>query len=289
MYLYMFILSLRPKILIMIISPCAKINLGLNVVNKRPDGYHDLETVFYPVNICDRIEIKTGTGKSGRCTLNIEGMKVDGDMENNLVVRAYNLLAKDFELPDVCITLYKHIPMQAGMGGGSADCAYTIRLLNEMFNLGLSVEAMQRYAAMLGADCAFFIQAVPAYAEGIGDVLTPVDIDLGGYKIAVVKPDIAVSTKEAFSNIVVSRPKKCCLDVIRQPIDTWRDELYNDFEHSIFPQYPELEAIKEKLYSLGAVYAAMSGSGSAMFGIFRGDMPCIENEFAGCFTAVESL
>jgi len=250
------------------ISPCAKINLGLNIVNKRSDGYHDLQTVFYPVNIYDDIEITVADGIAGNCSLTVNGTPVEGDPQMNLVVRAYHLIAGYYQLPYVNITLNKRIPMQAGMGGGSSDCAYTIRLLNEMFRLGMSAETMRHYAARLGADCAFFITSHPAYAEGIGDRLQPVSLDLGKYKIAVVKPPVAVSTKEAFANIVASYPKKCCLDIVRQPLETWRDELSNDFESSIFPKYPVLADIKEKLYSEGALYAAMSGSGSAIFGIF---------------------
>lgn len=267
------------------IAPCAKINLGLNVVSKREDGYHNLETVFYPVRIFDEITIEEADGETGKCSLVIEGREIEGAPEKNLVVRAYNSVAQKYPLPGVKITLNKQIPMQAGMGGGSADCAFTIRLLNEMFGLGMSVEEMQRMAAALGADCAFFITSEPSYAEGIGEALTPVDLNLSDYKMVIVKPPVAISTKEAFAHVSPARPKKNCREIVSQAIETWRDELHNDFEDSIFPQHPELAEIKEKLYDLGAVYAAMSGSGSALFGIFK-DKPALGAAFDGFFTAI---
>ena len=259
------------------IQVCAKVNLGLNVVNKRSDGYHDLETVFYPVNLYDSIEIK----ESGRFAFHIDGDPIEGDPEKNLVVKAYRMIAAKHSLPEVDITLTKRIPVQAGMGGGSADCAFTIRLLNEQFHLGMSIGEMQSLAAGLGADCAFFIEACPAYAEGIGERLSPIPLDLSKYKMAVVKPPIAVSTREAFSGIRVRRPEKCCRDIVMQPVETWKEELKNDFEDSIFPLYPQLRDIKQRLYELGATYAAMSGSGSALFGLFEKE-PDIENEFKDC-------
>jgi len=274
----------------MITYPCAKINLGLNVVSRRSDGYHNLETVFYPVGIYDKIEItaeNSKTSEDSTCRLTVEGMPVAGGNSDNLVVKAYKLMAKDYRLPPVHIILHKHIPMQAGMGGGSSDCAYTIRMLNEMFCLGLSVDKMRRYAAGLGADCAFFIDPKPAYAGGIGDVLMPAYVDLSQYKLAIVKPDIAVSTREAFSLVVPEKPRKCCRDIVeKQPISTWRDELANDFEKSIFALYPEIAAIKQRLYDMGAVYASMSGSGSALFGIFESAPDNIEKAFDSCFTCI---
>ena len=259
------------------IKPCAKINLGLNVVNKRADGYHDLETVFYPVPIYDEIEIR----EAQETTLEIKGQAIEGDPEKNLVIRAYRMVAERHPLPPVHIILDKQIPMQAGMGGGSADCAFTIRLLNEQFQLGMDTREMQQMAAQLGADCPFFIEAVPAYAEGIGERLSPIPLDLNGYRMVVVKPSVAVSTREAFSGILVKRPAKNCRDIVMQPIDTWRKELLNDFEESIFPLYPQLAAIKQRLYELGARYAAMSGSGSALFAFFD-ETPLLEKEFTDC-------
>lgn len=279
----------------MITFPCAKINLGLNIVSKRPDGYHNLETVFYPIPLTDALEIKYMDEKfpsESPCDLKITGKDVDCNEEDNLVIKAYQLLAADFQLPRVHAHLVKRIPTQAGLGGGSSDAAYMIRLLDERFRLNIGIPEMERYAAKLGADCAFFITADPSYAEGIGDVLMPVDVPgagLGGYYLAVVKPSVAVSTRDAYAAIVPKAPAKCCRDIVRQPIETWKDELVNDFEAPIFAMHPELAAIKQSLYDAGAVYAAMSGSGSALFGIFREQPTGLEKEFEGMFCQVMKL
>jgi 4-diphosphocytidyl-2-C-methyl-D-erythritol kinase len=279
----------------MITFPCAKINLGLNIVSKRPDGYHNLETVFYPIPLTDALEIKYMDEKfpsESPCDLKITGNDVDCNEEDNLVIKAYQLLAADFQLPRVHAHLVKRIPTQAGLGGGSSDAAYMIRLLDERFRLNIGIPEMERYAAKLGADCAFFISADPSYAEGIGDVLMPVDVPgagLGGYYLAVVKPSVAVSTRDAYAAIVPKTPAKCCRDIVRQPIETWKDELVNDFEAPIFAMHPELAAIKQSLYDAGAVYAAMSGSGSALFGIFREQPTGLEKEFEGMFCQVMKL
>ena len=279
----------------MITFPCAKINLGLNIVSKRPDGYHNLETVFYPIPLTDALEIKYMDEKfpsESPCDLKITGNDVDCNEEDNLVIKAYQLLAADFQLPRVHAQLVKRIPTQAGLGGGSSDAAYMIRLLDERFRLNIGIPEMERYAAKLGADCAFFITADPSYAEGIGDVLMPVDVPgagLGGYYLAVVKPSVAVSTRDAYAAIVPKTPSKCCRDIVRQPIETWKDELVNDFEAPIFAMHPELAAIKQSLYDAGAVYAAMSGSGSALFGIFREQPTGLEKEFDGMFCQVMKL
>ena len=279
----------------MITFPCAKINLGLNIVSKRPDGYHNLETVFYPIPLTDALEIKYMDEKfpsESPCDLKITGNDIDCNEEDNLVIKAYQLLAADFQLPRVHAHLVKRIPTQAGLGGGSSDAAYMIRLLDERFRLNIGIPEMERYAAKLGADCAFFITADPSYAEGIGDVLMPVDVPgagLCGYYLAVVKPSVAVSTRDAYAAIVPKTPAKCCRDIVRQPIETWKDELVNDFEAPIFAMHPELAAIKQSLYDAGAVYAAMSGSGSALFGIFREQPTGLEKEFEGMFCQVMKL
>lgn len=279
----------------MITFPCAKINLGLNIVSKRPDGYHNLETVFYPIPLTDALEIKYMDEKfpsESPCDLKITGNDIDCNEEDNLVMKAYQLLAADFQLPRVHAHLVKRIPTQAGLGGGSSDAAYMIRLLDERFRLNIGIPEMERYAAKLGADCAFFITADPSYAEGIGDVLMPADVPgagLGGYYLAVVKPSVAVSTRDAYAAIVPKTPAKCCRDIVRQPIETWKDELVNDFEAPIFAMHPELAAIKQSLYDAGAVYAAMSGSGSALFGIFREQPTGLEKEFEGMFCQVMKL
>lgn len=257
----------------MIILPTAKINLGLNVVERRPDGYHNLETVFYPVPIKDALEVYEMDSlfpSDVDCDLKVTNIHIEGDEQKNLVVKAYHILKQDYPtLPRIHAHLYKGIPTQAGMGGGSSDCGFMITLLNKQFQLGLTERQMIDYAARLGADCAFFILNRPAYAEGIGEKLQPISLDLSGWYLAVVRPDIPVSTKDAFSLITPQKPKRNCLDIIKQPVESWRNELTNDFEKSVFAIHPEIGNIKAKLYEMGAVYAAMSGSGSSLFGLFH--------------------
>ena len=272
----------------MITFPIAKINLGLNVVEKRPDGYHNLQTVFYPVPIKDALEIvpmSEGFPSDVDCDLKVTNIHIEGDEQRNLVVRAYQLLKQDFPtLPRIHTHLWKGIPTQAGMGGGSSDCAYMIRILNESFDLQLTDEQMQRYAAQLGADCAFFIKSVPCYAEGIGEKLEPISLDLRGWYIGVVRPDIPVPTKEAFSRIHPHYPSMNCREVVMQPVETWSDNLVNDFEESVFALHPEIGAVKEQLYKMGATYAAMSGSGSALFGLFKERPEGLRQAFPDMFT-----
>jgi len=269
----------------MITFPIAKVNLGLNIVERRSDGYHNLETVFYPVPLTDALEVcqmDVAFPSAVDCDIKVTNISIDGDEQRNLVVRAYNLLAQQYQLPRVHIHLFKGIPTQAGMGGGSSDCAYMIRLLNNMFSLAMSQEEMIDCAAKLGADCPFFILGRPAYAEGIGERLQPIDLDLSGWHIGIVRPDIPVSTKEAFALIKPKPTVKKCREIVKQPIETWRDELTNDFEESVFAQYPAIGEIKQRLYGMGAAYAAMSGSGSSVFGLFRNDIQ-LEAEFKGMF------
>ena len=272
----------------MITFPVAKINLGLNVVEKRADGYHNLQTVFYPVPIMDALEIvpmSDGFPSDVDCDLKVTNITIEGDEQRNLVVRAYQLLKADFpDLPRVHAHLWKGIPTQAGMGGGSSDCGYMIRLLNETFDMGLSSEQMQQYAARLGADCAFFIESRACYAEGIGERLQPIDLDLSGWHIGVVRPDIPVPTKEAFSRIHPHYPALNCREAVMQPVETWRDTLTNDFEESVFALHPEIGAVKEQLYKMGATYAAMSGSGSALFGLFKDEPDALRQTFPDMFT-----
>lgn len=274
----------------MLTLPCAKINLGLNIIAERADGFHDLETVFYPVPLTDVLEIKHMDPRFPHdtpCNLKVTGNQVECEERNNLVVRAYELLAADFNLPPIHAHLYKRIPSQAGLGGGSSDGAFMIRLLDERFRLNIGNAEMERYAAQLGSDCAFFITAEPSFATRRGEVLQPADGpkgNLDGYHVAIVKPDVAVSTREAYRQIVCRKPEKSCRDIVRQPIDTWRAELVNDFEAPVFAQHPVLARIKEKLYDMGAAYAAMSGSGSALYGIFRQEPQGLEEAFGDCFT-----
>ncbi len=281
----------------MIYFPCAKINLGLNITEKRADGYHNLETVFFPIPICDALEIKTMDERfpsNVACDLKVTGNNVCCNENDNLIVKAYNMIAADFDIPRVHAHLYKNIPSEAGLGGGSSDAAYMIRLLDQRFRINIGNAEMEKYAARLGADCPFFITAEPSYAEGIGEILSPVNItdnNLEGYSLVVVKPQIAVSTKEAFSNITPRKPLMCCREIVAQPIETWKDALCNDFEESVFGIYPKLNDIKNRIYTLGAAYAQMSGSGSSLFGIFKSDVDeqSIKNEFADCRTFVMKL
>jgi 4-diphosphocytidyl-2-C-methyl-D-erythritol kinase len=276
----------------MIAFPIAKINLGLNVVERRADGYHNLETVFYPVPIKDALEVVAMDEQfpsTVNCDLKVTNIAIDGDEQRNLVVRAYDMLKQDFpQMGRVHAHLYKAIPTQAGMGGGSSDGTFMLTMLNEMFALGLSEQQLIGYAARLGADCAFFVASRPAYAEGIGERLEPIALDLAGWYLAVVRPDIPVSTKEAFSLIRPCRPAVNCRDVVMRPVEAWRELLTNDFEKSVFALHPEIGEIKERLYQMGAVYAAMSGSGSALFGLFRQPVD-VASEFAGMFTALIPL
>lgn len=281
----------------MIDFPCAKINLGLNITEKRADGYHNLETVFFPIPICDALEIKTMDERfpsNVACDLKVTGNNVCCNENDNLIVKAYNIIAADFDIPRVHAHLYKNIPSEAGLGGGSSDAAYMIRLLDQRFRINIGNAEMEKYAARLGADCPFFITAEPSYAEGIGEILSPVNItdnNLEGYSLVVVKPQIAVSTKEAFSSITPRKPLMCCREIVAQPIETWKDALCNDFEESVFGIYPQLDDIKNRIYTLGAAYAQMSGSGSSLFGIFKSDVDeqSIKNEFADCRTFVMKL
>lgn len=279
----------------MLTFPCAKINFGLNITSKREDGYHNLETIFYPVPLTDALEVKLmhdDFPSDEPCDLKITGNAVDCDEKNNLVVKAYTLLAQDFKLPRVHTHLVKRIPMQAGLGGGSADGAFMIRLLDERFRLNMGIAEMERYASRLGSDCAFFITTEPSFGTGRGEVLEPVNIaeqNLKGYYIAIVKPAIAVSTREAFQQIICRQPEHCCRDIVRQPVETWKTVLTNDFEEPAFKQHPELTDIKQRLYDLGAVYAQMSGSGSAFFGLFRTDPQQLKNAFPACYTFTTKL
>lgn len=270
----------------MITFPNIKINLGLSITEKRPDGYHNLETVFYPVALEDALEIRTNPEAQQKFTLHQHGMEIAGNPENNLVVKAYLLLDKEFHLPPVEIHLYKHIPSGAGLGGGSSDAAFMLKLLNEHYNLQLSDNQLEDYAATLGADCAFFIKNTPTYAEGIGNIFSPIELSLKGYRIMIVKPDVFVSTREAFANIRPHRPEYPVREVIRRPVAEWKDTLINDFEASVFPQYPVIGEIKEELYHQGAIYASMSGSGSSVFGLFTADTTLLEIDWgtnAFCF------
>jgi len=249
----------------MICFPNCKINLGLHITGKRPDGYHDLESVFYPLNIKDVIEIVP----SDTFKLTVSGLSVDGNADNNLCVKAYNLLKKDFpKLPPVKMWLHKHIPMGAGLGGGSADGAFALKLLNDKFHLSISTNQLINYASQLGSDCPFFILDKPAFASARGEILESLSLDLSGYSFVLVHPEIHIATGWAFSQIKPKVHAKNIKELISQPITTWKDELKNDFEEPVLKEYPQLNIIKENLYEAGAAYASMTGSGSSFYGLF---------------------
>lgn len=264
----------------MLTFPNAKINLGLNITEKRPDGYHNLETVFYPIPIEDALEITELQGAPGeKFRLHQAGLEIAGEADNNLVVKAYKLLDEQFHLPPTDIHLFKHIPSGAGLGGGSADAAFMLKLLNEQFGLALTDDALEEYAARLGADCAFFIKNRPVYAEGIGNLFSPITLSLKGYRLWLVKPDIFVSTRDAFARIKPRRPQASLREIVKLPVEEWKACMVNDFEESVFPQFPAIGEIKEEMYRQGAVYASMSGSGSSVYGLFRADAEVPEVDF----------
>lgn len=248
----------------MITFPNAKINLGLNIVSKRSDGYHDIETVFYPTQFRDILEIVP----YNEFKLEVSGRCIDCPMEKNLVYKAYAMLNEQFELPPVAIYLHKVIPDGAGLGGGSADAAFTLKMLTEMFSLPISIDELARMAVRIGADCPFFIYKHPMMATGIGDKLSSLEFRFNEQWILIVKPDVYVSTKSAYSQ-VAPRPSTTPIpEILSLPISEWKGLLNNDFEPSVFAQFPELAEIKQRLYESGAVYASMSGSGSSVFGIY---------------------
>lgn len=251
----------------MITFPNAKINLGLNIESKRPDGYHNISTIFYPIPLCDALEILPAKETRLFCY----GNKVDCPEEKNLVMKSYRLIAERFGLPKVEFHLYKHIPDGAGLGGGSSDAAAAASLLNVIFQLGLSKSELADIVKSIGADCPFFIYNSPMIAHGIGDELKPFDFSLNGFKIIVIKPETSISTAEAYANVKPHIPETPIENIIKQNIKEWRVNLENDFEQSVFAIYPNLKLIKQSLYDAGAVYASMSGSGSAIFGLFEND------------------
>lgn len=261
----------------MILFPHCKINLGLSIIEKRTDGYHSLETIFYPVQLTDIVEVIAAPQKKEQQLIHSEstplfsqsGIKVPGDSKNNLCIKAYNLLKQDYPLlPTIQIHLHKNIPMGAGLGGGSSDGTAILKILNTLFNLNISFDKMVQYAAQLGSDCPYFLYDQPCHARGRGEILTPNGISLDAYHIALIHPGIHISTAWAFDQLHPCKKDKSILDIIQQPIATWKTELINDFEAPVFEAHPMLANIKAQLYSKGAIYASMSGSGSSLFGLF---------------------
>ena len=256
----------------MIVFPNCKINLGLRILRKREDGFHDLDTAFFPVPVTDALEIVTG---GDALSFTSSGISIDNN--SNTCTKAYELLKRDFpQLPGLHMHLHKNIPVGAGLGGGSADGAFALKLLNGYFNLNISEEKLLDYSLQIGSDCPFFIKNTPCIASGRGEILEPVSLSLKGFIICLVNPGIHINTGWAFSQITPAIPPISVKEIIAQPTEKWKDLLKNDFENPVFEKYPEIGDIKEKLYSQGAVYAAMSGSGSTVFGIFiTGSVPAL--------------
>ena len=255
----------------MIVFPNCKINLGLHVLGNRTDGYHNIETVFYPLPFHDVLEVIQSSNTTKSYELFLSGNKIDGDNEDNLCVKAYHLLKKDFpQLPSIKIYLHKVIPAGAGLGGGSANGAFTLMLLNNKFNLNLSQEQLLNYALLLGSDCSFFIINKPCFAQQRGEVLEPLQLNLAGYKLLLVNPGIHVNTGWAFTQVSFS--KSDIKNSSALPVEQWQHHLINDFEKPVFEHHPAIKNIKDQLYETGALYASMSGSGSTVYGIFQGDI-----------------
>lgn len=251
----------------MISFPNCKINLGLHVVERRPDGYHNLETLFVPVPLCDELEIVS----SDEFSFVQEGIPIGGNIEENLCVKAYRALQADFpQVQPVEMRLVKHIPFGAGLGGGSSDAAFTLKMVAQLFELPCTTADMEHYASRLGADCPFFVANQVSYATGIGDQLEHISLDFSCYRLVMLKPDDAVSTAEAYRGVV---PRMChnkpdLRQAVRRPISDWRTLIVNDFENSVFPGHPRIAQLKEFLYQSGALYASMSGSGAALYAFF---------------------
>lgn len=262
----------------MICFPNAKINLGLNIVSKRPDGYHNIEAVFYPVPLTDALEIV----EAGEFSFSQTGIPVDAPVENNLVVKAMRLLQEKYTLPSLAVHLLKGIPFGAGLGGGSSDAAFMLKLVNDFCRLQIPDDELETLAARLGADCPFFIRNKPVFATGTGNMFEPIELSLSGYALCLVKPDIKVSTPEAYSMITPASPDISIKEIIHYPVTEWKNCLINDFEEVVFSRHPAIGEIKAKLYENGAVYACMSGSGSSVFGLFE-EPVSLKDEFPGCF------
>ena len=273
----------------MLLLPNCKINIGLNIVSKRSDGYHNLETVFFPIPLRDNLEFKEIENEDVPYRLVSGGVPIEGKPEDNLIVKVYLDMKAEFNLPALELSLYKNIPMGAGRGGGSSDAAAMMKGLNEAYNLQLSAEDMEKRLAKFGADCPFFVRNKPAYATGIGDELTNCNVSLKDKFIVLVKPDVFVSTKEAYAHVTPKLPAIPLAEAIKLPIETWKEQIVNDFEQSVFPFHPELPAIKQTLYDMGAVYASMSGSGSTMYGIFNRPTPEANEVFDKCFVYTKKL
>jgi 4-diphosphocytidyl-2-C-methyl-D-erythritol kinase len=269
------------KVNTMITFPSAKINIGLSIVKKRDDGFHNIESVFYPIPVNDVLEI-TLKENNAKATFINSGYIVDSPIDSNLCIKAFRLMQGEFNIPDLHIHLHKVIPFGAGLGGGSSDAAYTIKAINGLFNLQLSIARMKEIAAKIGSDCSFFIENVPSLAKGRGEILKPINLDLKGWCLVLVKPEIHISTAMAYSEATPKKPGFDLENIVTLSVDEWKENIINDFEQHIFIKFPRLQEIKGKLYSLGAAYASMSGSGSTIYSLFKEEVD-LRNMFSGCY------
>lgn len=251
----------------MIKFPKAKINLGLNIIEKRSDGFHNIESIFVPIPVNDILEVVENNDNQTNFTST--GINIPNDGKPNLVERAWKIFNESYGIPTVDIHLHKNIPIGAGLGGGSSDAAYCMLILNELFNLNISKKELLALASKLGADCAFFMNGQLSFAEGIGDKFSDIQVDLSGYYCLISYPNLHVSTPVAYQHVKPAIPTKNIKQIVKQPISTWKAELRNDFENSVFQAHSQIKTLKEEMYSNGAVYASMSGSGSTVFGIFK--------------------
>ena len=269
----------------MIVNPHAKINIGLSITEKRSDGFHNIETVFYPVALCDTLNIElSADNASPKLNFVCEGIKLSGAAPNdNLCCKAYHLLDADFNLPPVNIRLHKAIPVGAGLGGGSSDAAYSLMALNELCNLQISNDKLEKYANKLGSDCAFFLQKEASFGTGKGNILKPLSLSLEQYHIIIVKPPVFVSTADAYSSVIPRKRTSFLPELLKAPISDWHKTIFNDFEETVFKKFPETERIKERLYDEGAIYASLSGSGASVYGIFKDNPEYIAKLFPECF------
>lgn len=265
----------------MVTYPHCKINIGLNITERRPDGYHNLRTIFYPIPLCDELSAVEADEDS----LAIDGIQLDGKWQDNLVMKTLKTLREHgHQVPPQHIRLVKHIPCGAGLGGGSSDAAFMMRLMNDNYQLGLTDTEMEELLAPLGADCPFFVRQSAVYAEGIGNVFSPIELSLRGWHFVLIKPSDHISTREAYGGIKPGLPSFDLRTCATLPVEEWEGRVVNDFEASVFPSHPAVAEIKALLYRMGAVYAAMSGSGSSVFGLFRQPSEGIKTAFGSCFT-----
>jgi 4-diphosphocytidyl-2-C-methyl-D-erythritol kinase len=270
----------------MLAFPNAKINLGLHILNRRSDGFHDIETVFYPVHWCDVLEIilsDQNQVKSKSTSFRSSGIKIIGSKQKNLCIKAFELLKQKYNLPQIQMHLHKVIPIGAGLGGGSSDASHALMLLNNLFNLRMTREELESEATKLGSDCAFFIRNKPVLAKGKGNEFEEIEVTLKDYFLVIVKPDIYINTADAYKSVTLSTERKSLKEITEKPVSEWKKYLVNDFEKSIFNKYPLVEYVKKELYYHGATYASMSGSGSAVYGIFK-EKVNLETKFEDCQT-----